>query len=316
MLAAVAVTAGVLTGPGAAFAADTRTSLTAAQMRAALKAVNTTTSAAARPGWRATVSIAISGISITTREAADPAHGIAMDQIDSGVLNMTEYAVSGVGVYDYAGDRDSRKAMAMIGHPSVRWVLTPSKLKLSTWMRDTLSPPSEALTDGDVPAGRRTTHDDGSADYVFVTDGTTVTLHVDPRGALTSVRAVDSDGTVRMTYAYGRQNLKAPAASATVSRTTMDQALAYADMSSTVSDVATGGASGARTRAHGRTVSVSSVRAAVRRNASEVNKSLKLTMVRVTDIRGGARVSATNPWTHRTVTYTVTASGRKVIVAG
>jgi hypothetical protein len=63
-------------------------------------------------------------------------------------------------------------------------------------------------------------------------------------------------------------------------------------------------------------VSVSSVRKAVRSEATGIDKLLKVTMVRVTDIAGGARVSATNPWTHRTVTYTVKASGRKVIVAG
>jgi hypothetical protein len=315
LLAAAALTAGVLTGPGAAFAADTRTSLTATQMSAALRAVGTTTSAAARPGWRGTESISASGLSLTSRYVADPAHGIAMDQIISGVVNQTEYAVSGVGAYEYAGDRASRKAMAMIGHPSARWVLTRSKLKLSTWMRDNLSPPSEVLA-GDSPAGTRTTHDDGSADYTFTDDGTTATLHVDPTGALTSVRATGSGISERMTYAYGPQHLKAPGASATVSRNTMDRALAYLDMATIVGGVADGGAADARTRAHGRAVSVSSVRKAVRSEATGINKLLKVTMVRVTDIAGGARVSATNPWTHRTVTYTVKASGRKVIVAG
>jgi hypothetical protein len=228
------------------------------------------------------------------------------------VLNQTEYAVSGVGLYEYAGDRTSRKAMAMIGRPSARWVLTPSKLTLSTWMRDNLSPPSELLTEGDTPAGTRTTHDDGSADYAVTEDGTTGTLHVDPSGVLTSVRATGSGTNLRVTYAYGAQHLTAPPASGTVSETTMERALAYLDMSSVVRGVAQDGAA----RAHGHTVTVASVRKAVRTEASAVNRSLKTTMVRVTNISGGAKVSATNPWTHRTVTYTVKASGRKVIVAG
>lgn len=315
MLAAVALTAGVLTGPGVAFAADTRTSLTAAQMTAALKAVNTTTVAAARSGWRGTESISGGGLSLTSRYAADPAHGIAMEQIVSGELNQTEYAVSGVGVYEYAGDRTSRKAMAMIGHPSVRWVLTRTKLKLSTWMRDNLSPPSEALA-GDTPAGSRTTHDDGSADYAFTDDGSSATLHVDPTGVLTSLRATGSGISERATYAYGPQHLKVPAAPVTVSQATMDRALAYLDMTTIVDGVADGGAADARAKAHGRTVSVASVRKAVRKEASGINKFLKVDMVRVTDIRGGARASATNPWTHRTVSFTVTASGTKVVVVG
>ncbi len=314
-LAAVALTAGALICPGAAFAADVRTSLSAAQMSAALKEVAATTAATARHGWRGTETISGGGLSLASRYVADPAHGIAMDQTVSGVFNNTEYAVSGVGVYSYAGDRASRKAMAMIGHPSVRWVFTRSKLKLSTWMRDNLSPPSEGLAD-DASAGTRTTHDDGSADYRVTEEGMSATLHVDPSGDVTSVRGAGSGISVRLSYAYGPQHLKVPAASVTVSQNTMDRALAYLDMTTIVGGVADGGAAGARARAHGHAVSVSSVRKAVRKEATGINKSLKVTMVGVTDIPGGARLSATNPWTHRTVTYTVKASGRKVIVAG
>ena len=319
MLAAVALSVGVLTGPGAAYAADPRTSLTAAQMAADLKSVNATTLHAARPGWRGTMSVSGAGIGLTSKYVADPAHGIAMDrEIVPGLLDETEYAVSGVGVYAYAGNRTSRKAMAMIGRPSVRWVLTPSKLKLSTWMRDTLTPPSEVLTEDVAHAGRRTTHDDGSADYVFTEEGTTETLHVDPNGVLTSLRASGGGVDAHLVFAYGAQHLTRPAASATVSRATMDLALAYLDMPSLVSGVADAGAHDARAGAKGRTVSVAAVRKAVRRNASLANKEFKATVVRVTDIRNGAHVSATNPWTHRTVTFTftVTASGRKVVVAG
>ena len=58
-------------------------------------------------------------------------------------------------------------------------------------------------------------------------------------------------------------------------------------------------------------MTVSSVRKHVRRQATTFNASVKVKMVKVADVRGGVLVSATNPWTGKTVDYTVKASDRK-----
>jgi hypothetical protein len=66
------------------------------------------------------------------------------------------------------------------------------------------------------------------------------------------------------------------------------------------------------TRRH--SVKASTVRKYARRDASRVNSSLHPSMVKVRGTTGGARISATNPWTHQTISYTLKASGKKVTV--
>jgi hypothetical protein len=316
LVATVAMTAGVLVGPGAAHAADRTTSLSAAQMTAALKAVATTTTAAARRGWQSTMQLSSDGITLTDRSAYDPAHGVAFDELDSKLIKSVTYAVSGVGVYEYAGDRDSRRAMAMIGRPAVRYILVPSRLKLSAWSRENLSSPADSLAEDTGVAGRKITHSDGSADFVIVDDGTTAVLHVDPDGVITTVRGTGAELSVRLTYSYGVQHLQAPSAGITVSPDTMTRALAYLDMRTVVRGVAEEGAEDAHVKAHGHTVTVSALRTAVRRRASASNAAVRASMVTVTDLSGGAKVSARNPWTHATVTFTVKTAGRKVVITG
>jgi len=38
-------------------------------------------------------------------------------------------------------------------------------------------------------------------------------------------------------------------------------------------------------------------------------------MIKTKSVGGGVRLYATNPWTHRTVTYTLEPSGRKITIA-
>ena len=38
-------------------------------------------------------------------------------------------------------------------------------------------------------------------------------------------------------------------------------------------------------------------------------------MIKTKSVGGGVRLYATNPWTHRTVTYTLKPSGRKITIA-
>jgi hypothetical protein len=86
-------------------------------------------------------------------------------------------------------------------------------------------------------------------------------------------------------------------------------------MPACVRNVAHQGAAHTRRAAKGGTVNVASLRTIVHRDAAAFNSSAKVNMLKVSNISGGTRVSATNPWTHKTVSYTVKASGSKVVVA-
>ena len=74
------------------------------------------------------------------------------------------------------------------------------------------------------------------------------------------------------------------------------------------------GAADTRRAANGGTVKVTNLRKQVRHDESKFNNAAQVNMVKAKDLTGGARVYATNPWTRQTVSYTVRASGRKVVV--
>lgn len=316
LMTAASITAGVLAAPGAAYAADTTTKLSATGMVAELKAVSTASTAAARNGWKATMSLTASDLKATGRYAVDPAAGIASDQIRVGGDVADNYAVAGRGVYAYAGDPMTRSAVKMMGRPSVRYVFTPQAVKLDAYVKENLPSPSVVLTEDVKHAGTKIAHDDGSRDYTFKDQkGTTARIHVNPHGVMTAVRATDPDLSMTLVYTYGAPHLKAPAAAVTVDAKTLATAMAYLDMPESVRDVANQGAAATRRAAKGKAVKVASLRTTVRREAAASNSAMKVSMTKVADIGGGARVSATNPWTHATVSYTVKASGTKVLVA-
>lgn len=59
---------------------------------------------------------------------------------------------------------------------------------------------------------------------------------------------------------------------------------------------------------------MASVRNLVRRAAAAANGQAGAAVVQIKDINAGVRVYATNPWTRKSVAYTVTAAGKKVVV--
>ncbi|SNY55084.1 hypothetical protein [Paractinoplanes atraurantiacus] len=313
LTAAVSLTAGLVVAPGAAYAADTATQLSAAQMAAALKSVATTSTAAAAPGWRATTGLSgqLSGSGLFV---ADPAGGVGFERFISGGLMAAEYAVAGKGRYEYLGDPTARSAVKMMGRPAVKFVFTADKaLNFDAYVKDAATSPATVLTDDTDHAGTKTVHDDAPADYRFKADSTTVTIHVNPAGVLTSARATDDGVAVTLAYAYGPQHVTVPAATATIGAAALDQGITYLDMPTIVKQVARQGAADARKAAHGHKVKVASLRKVVRRDVAAANKSLRLTMVKTKNTTNGVRVYATNPWTHKTTAYTLKASGTKVV---
>jgi hypothetical protein len=316
VLTTASITAGFLAAPGTAYAADTTTKLSAAGMAADLKRVSSTSMATAKDGWRATMSFKVSDRSATGRYVVDPAARIASDKFRVGDDVAENYAVAGKGIYTYTSDPVTRAAVTMMGRASVRYVFTPQAVKLDTYVKDNMPSPSVVLTEDVNYAGTKIAHDDGSRDYAFkADDGVTARIHVNPAGVMTTARATGPDLTMSLAYTYGAQHQKAPAAAVTVDAKTLATAVAYLDMPASVKDVANQAATHTRRAAKGKTVKVAPLRTIVRRDATAFNSGIEVKMMKVSHIAGGARVSATNPWTHKTVSYTVKASGTKVLVA-
>ncbi|MEV4279997.1 hypothetical protein [Actinoplanes xinjiangensis] len=315
LLTTVSLAAGLFVAPGAAYAADMIINLTQEQMAAELKKVASTSTAAAENGWKATLS-GVGDLDTSTSYVVDPTHGRALEQSRYGKdLIDTRLAVAGKGVYYSTTDPTSRSTVKMMGRPTVRYVFTAQpSLNLTTYLENTPTP--AAMLTEDIQAGTKTTHDNGSADYTFSNGGERLTVRVADTGTLNQVQISLKDFTVKVSYAYGPQNVTLPSPKITMDSATFDRGRAYLDMPRSVAAVANDGAAAARQAAKGRTVTVNSVRKHVRRQATTFNADTGVKMVKVGDIRGGARVSATNPWTGKTVDYTVKASGRKVTVRG
>ena len=315
LTATMTLAAGLFAAPGAAYAADTTTSLSQAQMAAELRTVADTSSAAAADGWKATLTATVE-VSVSVLYVVDPRHGTALAQLRAGGVVDEEYAVAGKGTYQSLTDRASLSAVKMMRRPAVRYAFTAQPtLKLAAYVDDNAPTPADVLTE-DITAGTKTRHDDGSTDYTFHDGSGTVTMLVGPAGTLTGARAVDRTVTATLAYTYGPQTLTAPAPSVTIGAAALEQGIAYLDMATSVKSVADQGAADTRRAARGRTVKVAALRKTLRRDAAAFNARTRVKMVKVTDVRGGVRVHATNPWTGRSVSYTVKASGRKITVRG
>jgi len=309
---AATVAAGLLAGPGTAYAADPSTALSAAEMAAALKAVGTASAKAAAPGWSAGVTLSGGSISGTELFVTDPVHRVAFERLSFGGHTITQYVAAGRGTYAPTADPESRAALKMMHRPAVRWVFTADRR--ATLDSDDMSP-ATLLTDDADHAGTRTSHDDGSTDYRLTADGTTMTVHVDAAGVLKSADANGDGVHMALTFSYGPQHVTLPAAGTTVSEATLAHGLAYLDMATTVRQVAGQAATDTLRAAHGRTVSAAALRKVAQRDARAANSAVGLTMLKTRNVRGGVRVYATNPWTHHTASYTLTAAGRKVTLA-
>ncbi len=280
--------------------------------------------AAGAKGWKAVLGYTFGtpsgSISTILTALADPVNGRYSEVSDAGRYGTSaHFAVDRRGIYDSVSDTEQESALKMMRRSSVKYVFTGDKsLDLNRYL-DTNAPSTTSLIGYYALAGTRTTHDDGSADYRIVEDETVVTMHVGPAGVLTGAQFVTEAGTdsSRMTlaYTYGPQTVTLPAAAVTIPAATMATGIAYLDMAATTKRAANDGAAAAHKAAKGGKVKVASLRKSVKARVSAANAALEVAMVKAKNVTGGLRVSATNPWTKKTVAYTVKASGKKVVVA-
>ncbi|BFU45603.1 hypothetical protein [Krasilnikovia sp. MM14-A1004] len=317
LTATVTLAAGLLGVSAPAYAADTATTLDAVTMAAELKTVADASTAAAHDGWRITDTYSEGSMSGSSSFVVDLTRKIAYTRSRFGTDGYAMYVVGGKGVYQSLMGPDERAAVKMMGRPGVRYQFTavPS-MTLDDYLVGGVGTPAAALTDNTY-AGTKTVHDDGSTDYAYHDDkDMTVTLHVSAAGTLTSSRGTGNGFTDVTAYTYGAQHVTLPAASATISSRTLARGVAYLNIKTTIAEVASQGAADTRQAAHGRRIKVATLRRIVRRDVANFNLGTVPKMIKVTAVKRGVRLRATNPWTHKSVTFTVKAYGKEIAVKG
>lgn len=326
LLVSATVAAGLLVAPAAAYAADTTTELSAAQMKAAVEAVAAATDTASAQGWTSDLdlSLTLGGTTATGWQTVvtDREHGLLTASFAvQGQPTASVFLDEGAGGYEsISDDSRSKAALKMIGRPTATFTFTADpSLTLADDAPTPLELVSPAAAEG-AGSGTKTLHDDGSADYTF-RDSTigTVTLRTDASSVLTSASTEfkEDEATLsqQLDYTYGPQTVTLPEAGVTVDAKTFTKGLAYLDMSGMVRNAAVSGAADTRRAAKGGKVKVATLRKLTRRDASETNQAAGgVDVVKVKNITSGVRVYATNPWTKKSVAYTVKASGKKVLV--
>jgi hypothetical protein len=312
--------AGVLTAPGAAWADDTVTSLTSAEMSAALKGVAGTTAPAELTGFGGDFQLSVELDDIkgdgTAKFATDPAHGSGYLTASGSAFGIgSGFGLAGKGAWQSLGSAAERAAAKMAGHPTAKYVFQADpKLTLHSWARDNLPVPSELVAADSGHSGTKSVHDDGTTAYTFATDDKlTITFTADAAGVLTTATATGTGLDESFAWNYGEQTVTLPTGAQTIARATLDRAVAYLSMAAKVKDAATVSAKVTQSRSHGRTVKVANLRKWTRSEVAALNGSFGVKVLAVTDIKGGVRISAKNPFTGEKAAYTVKASGKRAV---
>lgn len=320
LLATAAFAAGLFTAPAPAWAADTTTPMTAAQMRSALRAVGAASQQAGAGGWRGVTDFRMTsdGETVTIKDTVtvDPVQGRFGEVTSvSGYGTESTFAAGGRGVWIQAGSTEA-KALKMMGRPEVKYMFDADKnLKLDEFVRKSAFDTASLVEYYSLP-GSKTVHDDGSIDYTVTEEEqqSTIVVHTTGTSVLTGMDMTSSSAKAAIGFTYAAQTVELPAAAATLDLATVNRGVTYLGMAGWVKTTARQGAVNTRQAAKGRTVKVTTLRKLVRKEVTAANRRSGVDMVKINNISGGVRVHATNPWTKQTVAYSVKATGRKVVV--
>ncbi|MET8149655.1 hypothetical protein ACIBSW_23725 [Actinoplanes sp. NPDC049668] len=296
------------------------------ELSAAMEAVEAASAEAGAQGWKIVEAL------VRTPSSGEPDEGEATVQADLVNRRLTWHFTDSDGT-DLGGAVDAAKGtwrapeeswhksvLAMMGRQTVKYVFTAGKVDFAEYLQESPAAMAADLVErlDDATEVTREEHEDGSADYRVADETGEVTLHVGADSVVTGRDFRLEEGDVAFedsaAYTYGPQSISMPSATLTVDAKSLKSGRAYLSMGNLVNNAAGGGAANARKAAKGRKVSVASVRSLVRRAAAGANAQSGAAVVQIKDITAGVRVYATNPWTKKSVAYTVTAVGRRVVV--
>lgn len=336
LLLSSALVLGAMTAPTAAFGdATSKTTITVDDVLTALVEARTATKAAATDGWDDHVDdVQLGGATSTAELAYDATDGrgslSGQDDGETFQMIMVDHGGSYESIASYRGRGSAeryRRALTMIGHPDATWVHEPAAPDVANQDFGAAFGPSyilEVLTNSEESkiSGTPTvsTAADGSSTYsltVMLTDlgdHGSMTLTVGTDGVLTADSS-DFDGEQSSSrYTYGPQAVPLPDPSDAVSAHDLDRALTLLDMRSDARMIAGEVRIYAIKNRHPHLSNAQTIRRYAKSDARMMNGMYGGTVFAEHDIARGARITATNPFTHAKVVFTVRATGKRVVV--
>ena len=312
--AVVTLSAALLGVPGGGAPAADLATLSKGQMAQALTTALAAARTAGKGGWTATFTTALGPVVTTQEVTYDAANRRAHQQMVTAGRRYERYAVSRRGTYTTLADVTSRAAVTMMGRPGVKYAFGPDPaLDAQEFSVSSLGGPPAVVDLSDVSFdGTRAQHRDGSVDYRYLDDSADVTVHVSAAGAMRGYERVSANYFRSVAYTFGSQTVSLPPASAVVTNETLATGLAALDLATQVRTAADLTAAVSRAT---RALTVTALRRVAAAQAAAANRRTDTRLVRVTNVAGGARLSATNPWTKATVGYTVTTDGSTIATA-
>ncbi|MEV6343036.1 hypothetical protein [Actinoplanes sp. NPDC051851] len=320
-LATASITAGVLFAPAAAYADDITTQLSATEMHDALTAVSVATGKAQTDGYAGTYTGTDYGQKMAGAFEIDRAHGTG-HLVSTGAYPHDVYGAAKRGIWipiEYFPGK-AASAATTAGYPNAAFVLVPqTTLTVDGWAAEYAMIPSAIVVEESRHAGTKVAHEDGSAAYTFTLDEEgeklTLTFDTDATGVLTGAQGSSGENNSQdLDFHYGAQTVTLPGAGTTIGQDVLIKALAYQDMSANVRSVAQWAASDVRSGAKGKAVKLAELRKTVRADVAGFNTSVMYKVITATNVSGGVKIHAKNPYNGVAVAYTIKASGKKVLV--
>jgi len=344
LLLASALTLGALATPVAAYADDATgtTQITVDDAWTALNAAKTATDAQAEEGWASqTTDTQPDGTVATADVAYDAVDGRGtLTGHDDGMamqLIVTNHDGAYETVQSYRAGMPAQRferALRMVGRPGATWVYEPAASAVpaeSTYLDFGLPSMGPGfllgiLTDASqatiIGKPTRTVAADGSTTYdVDVkligggsVDRGTMTVTVGSDGVLTADGS-DFDGDqTSSTYAYGPQDVTLPAPGDVVPEAKVDEALDLLDMRSDARTIADEAAAQATKGRHPHASVTQVIRQTALSDARTMNRMYGAKVFQTRAATKGARIVATNPFTHQRVVFIVRAAGQRAVV--
>ncbi|WGL53633.1 hypothetical protein P5P86_07315 [Nocardioides sp. BP30] len=341
LLASAALVLGAAFVPASAFADDTTPdptptptpapAFTNADLVAALTADEAPTAAAAKAGWVSQGSVKDDGFSTEGFKAIYAVNAASEDYTSAGSAVEVEHSGTYFTLSVLGPRHKTKQALKAIRKPHATWVFMPEKsLDLRDLQGDSsiahLAP--DAMLKGIVDPTQTTltgtptttTAADGSTTYGFSQtdlsgsgDSGTETVTVNRGGVVTAFTYTDPSDAGSVHYSYGAQHVTLPAAKRTVTFKQYLEGTILADLPREVKQSATFLAKQLTHayRKHG--VKVATVRSVAKRFAKFTNSIAGAKIFSTAPVSGGVRLTGTNHFTHKHVSYTVKVSGKRAV---
>lgn len=336
-------TPGASTAPSATAPSATTTQLTPQQLTADLTKAAAATKAAGKDGWSESVHTAApdGSASMAWTLVYAVRQGRAYTAI-SGELTGKMIAVQHAGIYAGTSSVASilgsaahvKRLLAAVGRPNATWIYTPDPTVDLTdgefGMADAspaqllsalIAPTYETVTGAPaktVAAGGMSTT------YAFTVAAAkpkdpdsvagTITVTLNAGGVMTAFTATSSDEAESGSFAYGKQNILLPTGAQVVSISRLLDGEALLRMKSDARKIAAQTRTQVTKTKHKKSRTVRLIRTKAATLVANANSADGLHVFSRRNIAGGVRVTATNPYTHDKLIFTVKGAGKKAIV--